>query len=206
MFRFFLPALVSLAFVVTAPAQARDQWSKAQAHAWYDQQPWLIGPNYTPRTAINQLEMWQAETFDPKTIDQELGWAASMGMNTMRVYLHDIPWERDPAGFKSRIDRFLAIAAKHRIRPMFVLFDSCWRPDPKAGAQQRPIPGVHNSGWVQSPGFARLADRSRHAELKAYVKDIVGSFAQDPRILAWDLWNEPDNQGLDPSDRAERKK
>jgi hypothetical protein len=37
------------------------------------------------------------------------------------------------------------------------------------------------------------------------VKDIVGSFAHDPRILAWDLWNEPDNEGGDPAARAAEK-
>ncbi len=206
MIRALFSALIALAFCVAAPADAREQWSKAQANNWYAKQPWLIGANYTPRTAINQLEMWQADTFDPATIDQELGWAAAMGMNTMRVYLHNLPWEEDAAGFKARIDRFLAISAKHGIRPMFVLFDSCWNPNPKAGPQPAPVPGVHNSGWVQSPGAARLADASSHPQLEAFVKDVIRSFASDPRILAWDLWNEPDNQGGDPSASAAEKK
>ena len=70
-------------------------------------------------------------------------------MNTMRVFLHDLLWQQDPAGFRKRIDAFLAIAAKHHIKPMFVLFDSCWDPSPKLGQQRAPTPGVHNSGWVQ---------------------------------------------------------
>lgn len=187
--------LISVAFFLAQPAEAREVWSKAEANAWYDRQPWLIGTNYIPSTAINQLEMWQAETFDPVTIDRELGWAQGLGMNTVRVFLHDLLWEQDPEGFKKRIDSFLTIAAKHEIKPMFVLFDSCWDPDPKLGPQHPPIPGVHNSGWVQSPGRAGLEDPAQRPRLKSYVEGIVGAFAKDDRVLVWDIWNEPDSPG-----------
>jgi hypothetical protein len=181
--------------VLASPAEARDQWTKAQANRWGTTQRWALGSNYTPATAINQLEMWQADTFDTATIDKELGWAEQLHMNTMRVFLHNMLWEQDAAGFKKRIDTFLTIAAKHHIKPVFVLFDSCWDPNPKLGPQHPPIPGVHNSGWVQGPGAARLADRSQYPKLEGYVKDVVGSFAKDDRILAWDVWNEPNNGG-----------
>jgi hypothetical protein len=137
--------------------------------------------------------MWQADTFDANEIDREFGWAEGAGMNTMRVFLHNLLWEQDPQGFKQRIDRFLAIAAKHHIRPVFVLFDSCWDPYPKLGPQRPPIPGVHNSGWVQAPGRTVLGDPTQYPRLEAYVKGVVGAFAGDRRILAWDVWNEPDN-------------
>lgn len=169
------------------------RWSEARANAWYAAQPWLVGANYIPRDAINQLEMWQAATFNPTEIDQELGWAQAIGMNTMRVFLHDLLWQQDAPGFQRRLDTFLTIAARHHIRPLFVLFDSCWEPFPKLGPQHPPIPGVHNSGWVQSPGLAALADVAQYPRLEAYVKGVVGAFANDPRVLAWDLWNEPDN-------------
>jgi len=180
-----------------SPASATSaRWSVERANAWYAKQPWLIGSNYIPANAINQLEMFQAATFDPETIDRELGWAREhFSMNTMRVYLHDLLWKQDPAGFIQRIDQFLSIAAKHGIRPMFVLFDSCWDPDPVLGPQRRPIPGVHNSGWLQSPGRHDLVDRDNEAHLRAYVEGVVGAFANDDRVLAWDLWNEPDNDG-----------
>lgn len=168
-------------------------WSEQKANTWYQHQPWLVGSNYIPATAINELEMWQADSFDPKRIDLELGWAEGIGLNTMRVFLHDLPWLDDSAGFQKRIDSFLRIASKHHIRPMFVLFDSCWDPFPKAGKQREPKPGVHNSGWMQSPGAAVLQDRPQYPRLAAYVKGVVGAFAKDNRILAWDLWNEPDN-------------
>ncbi|TFI59690.1 1,4-beta-xylanase [Sphingomonas parva] len=171
------------------------RWSQAEARAWYARQPWLTGANYINAGAINQLDMWQAATWNPAEIDKELGWAKQFGMNTMRVYLHDLAYEQDPAGFKRRMDEFLTIAARHGIRPMFVLFDSCWDPDPVIGPQHRPIPGVHNSGWVQSPGRADLIDPSEDAGFQRYVEDVVGTFANDRRVLAWDVWNEPDNPG-----------
>jgi hypothetical protein len=189
-----LPAYVAPVAAV-APAQA-GRWTPAQAQAWYARQPWPTGANYIPADAINQLEMWQAATFDPQQIDKELGWAADKyGMNTMRVFLHDLAWSEDPEGLKQRMDQFLAIAARHGIKPIFVLFDSCWDPDPKIGPQHPPIPGVHNSGWLQSPGRDALIDPKQDARFRAYVEDVVGRFAKDERVLAWDVWNEPDNSG-----------
>jgi hypothetical protein len=180
--------------LLCAAAQAQQaRWTEEQANAWYAQQPWPVGANFLPSNAINELEMWQAETFDPVTIDRELGFAEGIGMNTMRVFLHNLVWEQDSAGFQRRIDTFLSIAQKHHIRPIFVLLDSCWDPYPKLGPQHPPIPGVHNSGWVQAPGAEVLGDPAQYPRIERYVEGVIGAFAHDPRILAWDLWNEPDN-------------
>lgn len=168
-------------------------WSKEKAKAWYAKQGWLVGANFAPSNAINQLEMWQAETFDTATNNRELGWAASLGMNTVRVFLHDLAYEQDPEGFLNRMDEFLRIAARHRIKPLFVFFDSVWDPFPKAGKQREPKPHVHNSGWVQSPGVPVLQDSTQHPRLEKYVKAVVYRFRSDNRILGWDVWNEPDN-------------
>jgi len=186
--------LISIICFLSALAMAQNgRWSEKTAQNWYAAEPWLVGSDYIPATAINELEMWQADTFDPKRIDLELGWAENLGMNTMRVFLHDLLWQQDAAGFEKRIDEFLGICAKHKIKPMLVLFDSCWDPAPKLGKQHAPAPGIHNSGWVQSPGAAALKDPSQYPRLEAYVRGVVGAFANDQRILAWDIWNEPDN-------------
>jgi hypothetical protein len=195
-----LKSIVLLALVLALSEQALAQarrWSEQKANKWYEQQPWLVGSNFIPSTAVNELEMWQGDTFDPQEIDKELGWAEGLGMNTMRVFLHDLLWEQDAPGFRRRLDVFLAIANRHRIRPMLVLFDSCWDPFPKLGPQHPPIPGVHNSGWVQSPGAMALQDPSQYPRLKRYVEGIIGAFANDSRILAWDIWNEPDGMNVE---------
>jgi len=192
-----LAILLAVCALQAARIEARERWTQAQANTWYAQQPWPLGSNYIPANAINQLEMWQAATFDPQRIDLELGWAQRLGMNTMRVFLHDLLWQQDSKGFVKRIDTFLALAAKHGIKPVFVLFDSCWDPRPVLGPQRPPIPGVHNSGWVQSPGAQDLADPATSPRLRGYVAGVVGAFAADSRILAWDVWNEPENHGPD---------
>ena len=174
-------------------AEDRGRWSPQQAEAWSRQTRWLVGSNYAPASAINQLEMWQADSFDPATIDRELGWAEQLGFSSMRVFLHHLLWEQDAPGFLHRMETFLEIADKHRIGVMFVLFDSCWDPDPKLGPQRAPQPGLHNSGWVQSPGAKDLSDPRRQRLLEAYARGVVGRFRDDPRVHVWDVWNEPDN-------------
>jgi hypothetical protein len=203
---------VVIVFALLGSSRLRAQtsrWSEDKAKSWYDQQSWLVGSNYIPADAINELEMWQAQSFNAAQIDKELGWAESLGMNTMRVFLHDLVWQEDREGFKKRIDQFLEISSRHHIKPLFVLFDSCWDPNPKLGVQHPPIPGVHNSGWVQSPGSAALSDPGQEARLKAYVVGVVGAFANDSRVLGWDVWNEPSNTNggsyskLEPASKRE---
>ncbi len=192
MFKTF--ALAAIFIALPFAALARPQWTAQQANAWYAAQPWRVGSNYIPADAINQLEMWQPETFDPEQIDWELGLAEHTGMTTMRVFLQDQLWASDPQGFKSRLDQFLTIAARHHIKPLFVLFDSCWDAHPHRGKQKDPTPRVHNYGWVQSPGIDRLENKADYPELESYVKGVIGAFAHDDRVLGWDVWNEPHDQ------------
>ncbi|MDG2385446.1 MAG: hypothetical protein P8N76_27495 [Pirellulaceae bacterium] len=170
-----------------------ERWSTEKVNAWYAKQPWFVGCNFSPSTAINQLEMWQADSFDPEAMERELSWAGGLGFNCVRVYLHDLLWKQDSAGFIQRIDRFLEIANKHEIQVMFVLLDGVWDPQPKLGKQPVPRPHVHNSGWVQSPGADLLGDAKRHDELRPYIYGVIRAFREDRRVIAWDLFNEPDN-------------
>jgi hypothetical protein len=186
-------AILLLPVSLTNAQDTPGRWSKETAAVWYKGQPWLVGCNFIPSTAINQLEMWQADTFDVKTIDRELGWAQDLGFTSVRVFLHDLPWQQDAKGFARRIESFLDIAHNHKIRVMFVLLDSCWHPEPKLGKQPEPKPHLHNSGWVQSPGVAVLKDAQKWKEMEGYVKGVLSRFKTDRRILAWDLWNEPEN-------------
>lgn len=169
------------------------RWSADRANRWYQAQGWLVGANYIPANAINQLEMFQPGTYDPRRINTELGWARAYGFNSVRVFLHDQLWAQDARGFQTRLAQFVGIAANHGIRPLFVFFDSCWDPLPKLGPQHAPRPGVHNSGWVQSPGAERLGDPRYVRVLQGYVTSILTQFRSDTRVLGWDLWNEPDN-------------
>lgn len=175
------------------------RWTPERAWNWYRNQPWLVGCNFLPSTAINQLEMFQAEDYAAgrNRLALELDWAAALGMNTLRVFLHDLLWEEDAAGFCARIDDFLSLCARRKIRPMLVIFDACHRPEPRLGRQPAPTPGIHNPGWAQSPAVSLLRDEARWPQLEAYVRGVLERFGRDERILAWDLYNEPCNAGFD---------
>jgi len=168
-------------------------WTRERANEWASDLPWLVGCNFIPSTAINQLEMFQEDTFDPVTIDRELGWASAIGYNTVRVYLHDLLWEDDSSEFIKRVHEYLSIASQHGIRTVFVLFDDCWNTNPKTGPQPAPIPGVHNSGWMQSPGKHVVNHPGEWERLRHYVQGVIENFGQDERVLFWDLYNEPGN-------------
>ena len=193
--------LFTLAFQSCIPQKpqinqtAREIWPVEKANEWYAKWDWLRGSDFIPSTAINQLEMWQAATFDPATIDKELGFAEGIGMNSMRVYLHHLAWQQDKEGFKKRVANYLDIAKKHKISTVFVFFDDCWNPTYKAGKQPEPKPGIHNSGWVRDPGDLLYSNSTLTDTLEVYVKDILNTFKDDQRIVLWDLYNEPGNSG-----------
>ncbi|MBS1916687.1 MAG: cellulase family glycosylhydrolase [Bacteroidetes bacterium] len=173
--------------------QERPVWTKEHANAWYKKQPWLRGSDFITSTAINQLEMWQAETFDAASIDKELGYAESIGLNCMRVFLHHLAWQQDPAGFKQRVKKYLDIAGKHHVETIFVFFDDCWNESYHTGKQPDPKPGIHNSGWLRDPGKLLYDDPALVTVLEKYVKDVLTTFKNDKRIVMWDLYNEPGN-------------
>jgi hypothetical protein len=204
-----LMAILLLLLVSSEAARAEGRWTKERADAWARGKAWRVGCNFIPSTVVNQLEMWQLDTFDAATIDRELGWAESLGFNSVRVFLHHMAFEADPEGFLKRVERFLSIAEAHHIGVILVPLDSVWHPYPRPGRQPEPKPHVHNAGWVQSPGLDVLKHPARHGELEPYIKGLIGRFRGDPRVDAWDLINEPDNRNqssygkLEPENKAE---
>lgn len=169
-----------------------DTWTIERANVWSSHAGWRVGCNFSPSTAGNQLEMWQQQTFDIATISQELGWAADVGMNTIRLYLHDLLFTESAENFLARMETVLSVAHSHGIGVIPVLFDGVWNPKPRLGVQREPSPRLHNSMWVQSPGSEIFYDRSRWLELQDYVQKVIRRFNNDSRVIAWDLFNEPD--------------
>ena len=195
-FKQFTFAIIILIFIQCqqTPSSVVDyRWSEQRAWDWQKENGWMVGTNFNPSTSINQLEFWQEDTYDPETIERELEWSAELGMNLHRVYLHNLLWDQDSLGFLKRIENYLDISYSKGIKTLFVLLDDCWHPDPKLGKQPDPMPFVHNSWWVQAPGAAILGDSSRHHEVKNYIKGVISHFADDKRVVGWDLYNEPGN-------------
>ena len=198
---FVLLVIFSLLFIQcqqTLKTPVAERWSEEKAWKWHQENGWMAGTNFNPSTAINQLEFFQEESFDMETIDLELSWSAELGMKMHRVYLHNLLWDQDSLGFINRINAYLETADKYQIKTMLVLLDDVWHPLPKLGKQPDPTPFVHNSGWVQAPGATILGDSLRHDELKNYIKGVISHFAEDKRVVAWDLYNEPDNVANQP--------
>lgn len=168
-------------------------WSVHKAERWYDAMPFLAGCNYFPRNAVNQIEMWQQDTFSPEIIDEELGWAEQLGFNTLRVFLQSTVWKADPEGFMQRVDHFLNIADRHGMKTMLVIFSGAGGIGNKLGPQPESIPGHHNQYFCGDPDLR--ADGTEDVEayplMEQYVKQLMKKFGSDKRVLAWDVWNEP---------------
>ncbi len=206
-------SVTTLTLFSCAPKEGKV-WTAEKANGWYAEKGWISGCDYIPAYAINQLEMWQDGTFDINAIDRELGWAEDLGFNCMRVFLHHVLWETDAEGLKDKMNLYLDTSSKHGISTMFVFLDDCWCESYAPGVQPEPVKGSHNSGWVKDPGslyFGLSGSGCDYAAdttaivgtLKAYVTDILTTFKDDPRIWAWDLYNEPGG-GQDPHRYWER--
>ena len=178
------------------------RWSEEKANEWYEQQSWPVGFNYIPANAISYTEMWMPYNFNPELINAELVLAESVGFNCLRITLPFVVWEHDPKSFKMLLNDFLEICDKHGIKVMPSLFDDCtFGADPKLenpwyGKQPDILKGWYANGWTPSPGHDMVRDPKTWLRLERYVKDIIATFKNDPRIWVWDLYNEPTNGGL----------
>lgn len=170
------------------------RWGEEKANAWWARQEWPVGCNYVPSYAINQFEFWQPETFNPEVIDRELGYAESLGFNTLRIYFHEMLWYADKDGFKSRINQFMDMAEKHGQKLIVTFFTNGGTyNNPQLGPQPQPVRGVHSSGWIQSPGAQNVNDPASWPRLKEYVQDMLRTYGDSDRVLYWCLYNEPEN-------------
>jgi Cellulase (glycosyl hydrolase family 5) len=136
----------------------------------------LKGTNYW-LSAAPFADTW-AEWNGPHVL-AELARARDLGVNTVRIGLpydneetFDVVWGTDESmttvspWIKSQMTQLLQIASGYGMKVIFILFD--WYDDhPPLGTPQ---------------------ERSNFA----YLDGIVGAFAHDDRVLAWDLSNEPD--------------
>ncbi|NOX97778.1 MAG: cellulase family glycosylhydrolase [Nitrospirae bacterium] len=148
---------------------------------WQD----VHGANYIPSYARNSIEIW--ENFNPEVIDRELGYAQSLGLNSVRVWLDYRPYAHNPGLMLKRIEAFLCLCDKHKLTVILILFDSC-------GIEEKDLrekgENLHWKRWIKNPGYDYLFPE-HWDRFKKYIKDIVGTFLNDHRVLAWDVMNEP---------------
>ena len=189
-----LSFLLLLVTALVSRAGVPCRWSTEKAEKWAEDKGWIVGCDYVTATAINQIEMWQEESFDPQTIDRELALAESLGFNTVRVFFSNLVYTADPKGFKKRFSLFLDICDRHGIRVLPTFWTNGGKcVNPHLGKQPEAIKGDHNSQWVMTPGAEYVNNPSKWDELEKMVKDIVRTYRNDGRILMWCLYNEPEN-------------
>ncbi len=185
-------ALAVSLFLFSTCVFAREVWTDEQAKQWIAKQKYRAGVNYIPSYAVNQIELWQKETFDIKTIDREFALMRATGFNAVRVFLSDLVFESNPDGFMERFEEFLKTADKYGIGTMVVFFTNGGTDDAKLGKQVVPSQS-HNPGWKKQPSYSILGDKSKWGILEKFVKTVVGKYAKDPRVICWDIFNEPGN-------------
>lgn len=176
-----------------------QRWEEEKAWDWYNRNGWRQGCNFLPSSAASPLEMFSGQ-LDSVTIHKELKMASELNFNSVRVFLHNLLYEKDGKEvFFEKIEHFLSIADQYDIKTMLVLFDGCWDPLPEYPVpeeKKRVIPRVHNSRWVQAPG-RKILEMANSTEqemlLKPYVTSVISHFGNDSRILLLDLFNEPDS-------------
>jgi len=141
----------------------------------------IRGANYTPSYASTSIATWSS--YDGTVIDRELGFARRLSLNSVRVFLQYVAYRENPSLFLQRIQDFAGIAARHDIRVLFVLFDSCFGDEPSPERAESPT-------WVNNPGFS-LVGEEHWTVLERYTGDVVRLFKGDGRVLMWDIMNEP---------------
>ena len=139
--------IFALLILFSQQLSARDIWTPDQAWAWFNAQKYIMGTEFTVSSAANQLEMWQAETFDAELIEKEISFGAKLGYTVFRIFLHDLVYFHDPTGFKSRMNTVLNSLDKYGMKALFTIFDTENAiTNPTLGKQPRPRPALCNSG------------------------------------------------------------
>lgn len=171
-----------------------ERWSEERANEWYAGKEWPVGCVFIPSYAGTPVEMWGAEYFQPEIVDHELGLAESLGFNTIRLFLCDIVWQNDPDGFMDRLEKTISLADKHGLSILMTFFTNGGTiKNPYLGPQPQPAPGIHNSTWMSSPGRDVVNNPEKWPVIEKYLKTVMNKYKDDDRILAWCLYNEPEN-------------
>ena len=193
------PILLFVMLSVAVPAQSPAQptvagrWSEKQAADWYRQQPWLVGANYTPRAPSTswrcgrprpsiQTRSTRSSAGRRHRHEHDARLPARSALAAGRRGLHEAA-RRVPAHRREAQDQTDARAVRLRLGSVAAT----------GQAARRRNPACTTLAGCRARARRRCRTRRSSPRLEAYVKGVVGAFANDPRMLAWDIWNEPDN-------------
>ena len=205
-------ACMAMVFMSSFAAPRTGPWTKEQAWEWYNAQPWIRGCNYMPASAANRYDMWQVWDCERRfeEMERELALAESIGFNAVRIIIAEdngfAVWCEDHDGYMRNLERFLALCGKHKIRAIMCLGNDCSRPKPlwsvpKPGPQPYDI-GYHG-GRKQSQhgsfpgmiGYISADDPELRPKFFKMCGEVMEKYKDDDRVLFWNIWNEPGNNG-----------
>ena len=183
------------------------RWREKQAWEWYNSRPWIRGCNYMSASCANRIDQWQGLHFDEylEETEKELSLMRDLGFNSVRLILEYVVWEKEHDEFLKRFERYIALLDKYGISCTIVLANDCM--PPKTELWKMPDVGEQHYDWGYHGG-RKHSQHGRHncpaphyyfddeALCEKYfemVKEIVTIYKDDPRILMWDLFNEPGN-------------
>ena len=151
----------------------------------------IKGFNYQPGYGTSGLELWR--NFDAAVIDRDLALGKQYfpQLNAIRLWLSLDAWQRDHARYESNFDTALAIAAKYGIQVMPVLFNR-WHDS------VLDYGGIYLDHFVPAVSWLQSIDQP-----SAFARAVFGEHANDPRIFAWDLCNEPFSYNCSPAEIPE---
>lgn len=185
--RQFLAAAAGATAAITLSHTAASL-AASEPVAKVSESPWskIHGFNYQPSYGTSGFELWQK--FDAAVIDRELGLGKKYfpGMNGLRWWLSWDSFLRNPKRFADNFETALRLANKYQCKVMPVLFNR-WHDSVLDYGGIYVDHFLPKASWVQ-----------RDKMFDAYLDAIVGTHKNDPRILAWDLCNEPFSYGCPP--------
>jgi hypothetical protein len=134
----------------------------------------IRGFNYTPSYAFILNDVM--DYFDEQVWDREFGYAEELNANSLRIWVSSVSFHKDPTRFIKNFQKTLCLADKHRLTLLPTLYN-------------RWVDANFPFGALELPHM--LATKDDHCEHVKYVRHFVSSFRCDPRIIMWDVCNEP---------------
>ncbi len=141
----------------------------------------IRGFNYTPSTATNDISFWR--DYDEALVERELTYAQRLGLNSARVFLAYVVWEREPEAFARRLTHFVRAAYARGITTMPVVWDSCF-------SEVEPTYEADINDWIPNPGVMNLGEQF-WPKGEQYCQALVETLRDEPGLLMWDVMNEP---------------
>lgn len=184
----------------------KRQWTCEEANAWYAEYPWIRGCNFIGSDCANRRDMWQSYKNDERmaTADRELALAEKTGFNTVRLIMDFDVWLQERESYMEILEKYIALCAAHGQSVMLTLTAEAQLPrgdfadfKPKTLGEQNYALGYHQGRGPLPPEEAAkapyhwLENPALKDKFLTMIRDIVGRYAHDGRVIVWNVYNEP---------------